>query len=188
MQGRSDSPLTDQGVRMTERLAQDIPPVSKVYASPLGRTLHTAEILFPEMEIETDARLAEINLGDWEGRLQADLDVEDAEQHANFWKAPHQFQPQTGEDFKAVERRAAECLRELAVRHEGESIALVSHTAVIRSLLFYIEKRPLSEFWHPPAVYPASLSEVHFEDGKFSIVRFADISHYDPEDQPFGAY
>jgi hypothetical protein len=59
--------------------------------------------------------------------------------------------------------------------------------AVASAMLFYIEQRPLSKFWQPPAVYPASVSEIHFEDGKFSIARFADSSHYDPEDQPSGA-
>ena len=188
MQGRTDSPLTEKGIRMTQRLARDFPEVGKVYASPLGRTRRTAEILFPDMPLAIDERLAEIDLGDWEGRLQADLDMEDTEQHANFWNAPHLFDLPSGETFSSVARRAIECLCELAERHSGETLALVSHTTVIRSMLFHIEQRPLSDFWHPPAVYPASVSEVYFEDGRFHIARFADISHYDPEDRPTGAY
>lgn len=130
----------------------------------------------------------EIDLGEWEGRLQAELDIDDAEQHSNFWKSPHRFAPQTGETFECVHRRAAACLHDLAARHDGESIALVSHTTVIRSMLFSIEERPLADFWNPPAVYPASVSEVHVEDGQFKIARFGDIAHYGPDSRPSGAY
>ena len=188
MQGRSDSPLSEKGIRMTERLAQKVPFADQIYASPLGRTLHTARLLFPRLEIRTDDRLREIDLGTWEGRLQADLDRDDPEQHAHFWNAPHLFQPSEGERFQDVEARSVECLHDLAAKHAGETIALVSHTTVIRSLLFYIEPRPLADFWNPPAVYPASISEVHVEDGQFRIARFADMGHYDPADIPTGAY
>ncbi|VGO15996.1 Phosphoserine phosphatase 1 [Pontiella desulfatans] len=188
MQGRSDSPLTEKGIRMAERLADGFPPVDAVYASPQGRARRTAEIIFGNREIQTDDRLREIDLGEWEGRLQAELDIDDAEQHSNFWKSPHRFAPQTGETFECVHRRAAACLHDLAARHDGESIALVSHTTVIRSMLFSIEERPLADFWNPPAVYPASVSEVHVEDGQFKIARFGDIAHYGPDSRPSGAY
>ncbi|MEN7973134.1 MAG: histidine phosphatase family protein [Verrucomicrobiota bacterium] len=188
MQGRMDSPLTDKGVRMAERLAMDFPKAGTVYSSPIGRAMQTARIIFGDREVRADNRLREINLGDWEGRLQADLDIEDAEEHSNFWKAPHLCQPPAGENFQHVEARSVECLRELAARHEGESIAIVSHTTVIRSMLFAVEPRPLSAFWSPPAIYPASLSEIDVVDGRFNIARFGDITHYDPQDQPTGAY
>jgi phosphoserine phosphatase len=188
MQGRSDSPLTEKGIRMTERLAKDFPTIGTVYASPLGRTMQTATILFQGLEINTDDRLKEIDLGDWEGRLQADLDREDPEQHSNFWKRPHRFICPGGENFEDIQARSIECLQDLARRHEGETIAIVSHTTILRTMLFSIEKRPLSEFWEPPAVYPASVSEIHVENGVFKVIRLGDISHYDPSDIPSGAY
>lgn len=188
MQGRMDSPLTEKGVRMTQRLAANVPVVDAIYASPLGRTMQTAHLLFGGREIRPDDRLREIDLGDWEGRLQADLDVEDADEHSNFWNAPHRFECPGGENFQCVERRSLDCLRELAAHHAGESIALVSHTTVIRSMLFSVEPRSLAEFWNPPAIYPASLSEVQVNDGEFRVIRFGDIGHYDPQDRPTGAY
>lgn len=188
MQGRADSPLTNKGVRMAERLAPQLPSIDTVYSSPLGRTMHTAKILFGERDIRTDDRLREIHMGDWEGRLQADLDIEDATQHANFWKSPHLFEPASGEDFHAVKSRSVECLREVAKQHTGESIALVSHTTIIRAMLFSIDSRPLSAFWNPPAIYPASISEVNIENDQFSIAHFGNIDHYEPADIPTGAY
>ena len=186
MQGRADSPLTALGVEAAEQLAPEVPPVSAVYASPSGRTMQTASILFGDQEIVRDDCLFEINLGDWEGRLQADLDVEDPEQHSNFWKAPHLFNKDGVETFADVAARASEFLREISERHAGETIAVVSHTTVIRSMLFSVELRELSEFWKPPAVYPASISEVQIVDGVARIVRFGCTAHH--EHSHSGAY
>lgn len=194
MQGRADSPLTALGVEAVEQLAPEIPSVCAVYSSPSGRTMQTAKILFPfdsaqggqGLEIICDDRLREINLGDWEGRLQADLDVEDPEQHSNFWNAPHLFKKDGAETFSEVAVRAADFFNEIAARHVGESIAVVSHTTVIRSMLFSIEPRDLSEFWNPPAVYPASISEVEVVDGIPRIVRFGCTAHH--EHSHSGAY
>lgn len=218
MQGKSDSPLTQNGIRMTENLAKIIPDVDVIYSSPLGRTLQTAKLLFGDRALRIDDRLQEIDLGEWEGRLQADLDIEETEQHTNFWKKPDRFQvvggiddpaadgagsaipptasdpaspmpaTYTGENFHDISKRSVECMIDLAAKHEGESIALVSHTTIIRAMLFHIEQRPLSDFWLPPAVYPASLSEVVFEGDRFEIKTFANIDHYDPEDRPQGMY
>lgn len=178
MQGRMDSPLTELGVDAAKQLASQIPAVGKIYSSPSGRTLHTARILFSGQNIISDDRLLEINLGDWEGRLQSELDVEDPEQHSRFWKSPHLFQKEGAETFQQVAFRSAECLQSIVKRHQGESVALVSHTTIIRSILFSIEHRDLSEFWNPPAIYPASLSEIEVVDGCFSIVRFGCTAHH----------
>lgn len=186
MQGRADSPLTALGVEAAEQLAPDVPPVSAVYASPSGRTMQTAKILFGDQEIIRADRLFEINLGDWEGRLQADLDIDDPERHSNFWKAPHLFQKEGAETFSDVAARASEFLREIVERHAGETVAVVSHTTVIRSMLFAIEPRELFEFWKPPAVYPASISEVEVVNGVSRIVRFGCTAHH--EHAHSGAY
>lgn len=141
--------------------------------------MQTANILFQGLEINCDDRLREIDLGDWEGRLQADLDLEDPEQHSNFWHAPHRFQKEGAETFLDVAKRGREFFKEMAARHPGESIAVVSHTTVIRSILFSIEPRELSAFWNPPAIYPASVSEVEIEQGVPRMIRFGCTAHHD---------
>jgi broad specificity phosphatase PhoE len=186
MQGRMDSPLTALGVDAARQLAPEIPEVGAVYASPSGRTLQTANILFGGQNIVCDDRLREIDLGDWEGRLQADLDVEDPEMHSNFWNAPHRYQKEGAETFTQVADRAVEFFKEISEHHEGEIIAVVSHTTVIRSILFSIEPRALADFWNPPAIYPASVSEVELIDGVPRIVRFGCTAHHEHEHD--GAY
>ena len=179
MQGRQDSPLTELGLEAAKQLTPELPTIGTIYSSPSGRTVQTANILFQGLEIFCDDRLREIHLGDWEGRLQADLDLEDPEMHSNFWNAPHRFQKEGAETFSDVAERAADFFQDITSRHLGETIAIVSHTTVIRSILFSIEPRPMSDFWHPPAIYPASVSEVDIVDGIPRIVRFGCTAHHD---------
>lgn len=187
MQGRQDSPLTVQGIEAVNQLIPQLPTIGTIYSSPSGRTMQTANILFPfdsaqgsqGVEIRCDDRLREIYLGNWEGRLQADLDLEDPEMHSNFWNAPHRFNKQGAETFWDVAERAVGFFQEITGRHPGETIAIVSHTTVIRSMLFSIEPRPMSDFWHPPAIYPASISEVDIIDGVPRILRFGCTAHHD---------
>lgn len=179
MQGRLDSPLTALGIEAARQLSLEIPEVGAIYSSPSGRTLQTANILFSGQQIVCDDRLREIDLGDWEGRLQADLDIEEPERHSHFWNTPHRYAKEGAETFTQVADRATGFFREIAKRHEGETLAVVSHTTVIRSILFSINPRDLSEFWNPPAIYPASVSEVEIINGVSRIIRFGCTAHHD---------
>jgi broad specificity phosphatase PhoE len=77
LQGRMDSPLTELGIEQARRMGgilkglADAPERWRVICSPLGRTLRTAEIVCETIglgcQIETDDRLMEIDVGDWEG-------------------------------------------------------------------------------------------------------------------------
>jgi probable phosphoglycerate mutase len=178
MQGRADSPLTALGIEAAEQLAPEVPSVSAVYASPSGRTMQTAKILFGDQSITPDDRLLEINLGDWEGQLQSYLDVEEPEQHSNFWNAPHLFNKEGAETFSDVAERAVDFFNEISERHQGETIAVVSHTTVIRSVLFSIRPRDFSKFWNSPAIYPASISEIQIVDGIPRIICFGCTAHH----------
>ena len=80
-QGREDSPLTPKGEAqaramgaMCARLGL-VPPAYDLVASPQPRAARTAELAFG-VRPQTDARLAEIDVGDWTGALSATLRAE----------------------------------------------------------------------------------------------------------------
>lgn len=81
IQGAKDSALTPLGVEQGRRLGRLLgslaPPDTRIIASPLGRTQHTARLIREEArlaaEIASDARLAEISLGEWDGMLKDDI-------------------------------------------------------------------------------------------------------------------
>jgi probable phosphoglycerate mutase len=186
MQGRMDSPLTALGIEAAQQLAPEIPQTSAIYSSPAGRTVATSQILFGSQEVICDDRLLEIDMGNWEGRFQVDLAVEEPSLHADFWDAPHRYSKEDAETIAQVAERAIDFFQEIAERHKGEAVAIVSHTVVIRSILFSIDRRELADFWKPPAIYPASLSEVEVVGGVFRIVRFGCNAHHNHDHS--GAY
>lgn len=183
MQGQKDSPLLQEGKEQLFSLADRLKgfSVDAVYASPLKRAWHTAEILFPGKDISEAESLKEIALGDWEGRSYAAVHDKELPDHENFWEKPHLFQARPGgESIEDVQKRACSWLSSLIRKHkDNETLALVSHTVVIKSILLYYEKRPLETFWQPPVVFPGSFSQLSFKDGAFQAIElYGDISHY----------
>src|SRR5216110_3741356 len=68
--GATDVALSDEGREQTRRLAQRLrgEKIAAVYASPLGRTVETAQILAAphKLEVQTRDGFREISHGRWE--------------------------------------------------------------------------------------------------------------------------
>lgn len=77
LQGQLDSPLTPQGIADAHRQAALIGPILShhpdIYVSPLGRTIHTADIALAGAPYQCDDRLMELHAGTWQGRLRTEL-------------------------------------------------------------------------------------------------------------------
>ncbi|MDB5393503.1 MAG: fructose-2,6-bisphosphatase, partial [Rhodospirillales bacterium] len=77
LQGQRDSTLTELGVQQARRMGNHLKPLVDdherwiIIASPLGRTVRTAEIIRETIglksEITLDPRIQEVHVGDWEG-------------------------------------------------------------------------------------------------------------------------
>ena len=77
LQGQRDSALTELGQEQACRMGNHLKPLVDdherwtITASPLGRTVRTAEIIRKTLgltcEITLDPRIQEVNCGDWEG-------------------------------------------------------------------------------------------------------------------------
>src|SRR5215467_7383911 len=78
-QGCQDVPLSELGLRQAEALAAAVRPraVAAVYASPLERARHTAEVAAKATgaTVVVVDDLRELSLGDWEGRTVDEIRV-----------------------------------------------------------------------------------------------------------------
>ncbi|MFU1476700.1 histidine phosphatase family protein [Roseovarius sp. C7] len=114
IQGRLDSPLTTRGVAQAHAqarlMAGIIPEVlhagGGLFVSPQGRAQATARIALAGYDITTDARLAEIDTGDWEGQLRSEV-VGGQDGLAAYAAAPG------GEGYAGLSGRVTEFLAEL---------------------------------------------------------------------------
>jgi alpha-ribazole phosphatase len=119
------------------RLRPLLPNDTRIIASPLRRTRRLAEALHAQPSL--DARLMEINFGDWEGKAWADIDRE----LIDAWAADVlHFVPPGGESVAMLQARAIECVKGI----DGQRVALVTHGGIIRALLGYWAQLPVEEW------------------------------------------
>ena len=164
LQGRTEVPLNDAGREQARALAGALEAERAVsgraLVSPLGRARDTAAILeslLPALSFEVEPRLVELDLGDWEGRLESDL-AADARYQA-FRSDPLRNPAPGGEGAIDVARRVAPLLDSIAAEDPGaERILLLGHqftNAVIQCLA---TGRPLDQVrsaFQPPGTIRA---------------------------------
>src|SRR5712691_2479872 len=152
-QGQQDSPLTERGQEQARRLGQRLAaePVAAVYSSDLGRTLRTAEqVALPHaLSVRPHPGLREIDTGAWTGlgrtevralpEWSASMDV--------YRNRPWEHRMPEGEAVAEVQARALEALREIAPKHAGQTIAVISHHLVVETIIAYALGQSLEELW-----------------------------------------
>ncbi len=179
MQGMdAHTPLTwegcEQALRMGEALRSHVsdPASLRLVASPSGRTLQTLALVVAEINADwhshqTDARLREIDVGEWEGQYYHALfpdpsKLMDAEHKLFKIAAPG------GEDYVAVAARLQMWLGE---QDFASDMLVISHgmtARVLRGLLLGLPD--LASFGAPVAPSLAQGSMVMIRDGVEQLV------------------
>jgi glucosyl-3-phosphoglycerate phosphatase len=131
-QGQADIALDEvghqQAVRAAEVLAAYQP--SGLYSSDLSRSYQTAEVLARRtgLEIITDKRLREINVGSWEGLFGKEIREADPELARRLWAGEDVRRSPTGESPSEVAERMAEALTEIAgAAADHSTVVIVTH-------------------------------------------------------------
>ena len=164
IQGRTDIPLNDTGRAQAVTTGQLLArrDWDGLFSSPLARAAETARIIGGEIGIDSVQLIpdvAERNYGDAEG-----LDYDQIER-----MFPGDTMVPGRETHQAVADRVLPALMEVALAHGGESLIVVTHGGVIRSVLNVVE----------PGVAHGRISNgsIHsFElvDGALELVTFDD--------------
>jgi probable phosphoglycerate mutase len=187
IQGHADNPLNalgrSQALGLREALAH-LEPV-RVYASTSLRARETAELAFGHLGVEFVPMeyLREIYLADWEGFLYQEIEQTHPDDVHAFRQAPHRFDYPGAETFAQLQARGLLALEEIMAReHGGGDVVVVSHGAMIRTLLSHYLDRPLSRLWEPPRMHNCAHSILQVRaDGPPRVVQYADLT------QGFGA-
>jgi broad specificity phosphatase PhoE len=182
--GTTDVKLSDEGREQTRRLAERLSQekIAAVYASPLSRTLETAQILAAPHDLEVQPRngLREISHGHWEQMTRHEVEEKFPDEAAEWEKDPYTFAPKGGESGLAVTARALPALIDLVREHPGENILVVSHKATIRLLLSSLLGFDPRRYRDNLDQKPAALNIVDFRDAtRARLTLFNDTSHYD---------
>ncbi|MBQ6464672.1 MAG: GNAT family N-acetyltransferase [Oscillospiraceae bacterium] len=183
MQGHYDGAVTPLGLRQAELLGERFRgvPFDALYSSDLSRARLTAEALQPScpLPLRTDPRLREIHVGRWEARFFGDLQHEEPESIAHYLLRPGDWQMDGAETYRDVAERVAAAMEEIARRHEGQRVAVVSHGVAIRCLLARLLDLDVNEPDRLPIALNTAVSRLLYENGRWSADYLNDASHLD---------
>jgi broad specificity phosphatase PhoE len=176
----SDTPLSENGKKQAEGLALKLKSekIQAIYASPLSRALHTAQAIarYHHLEVQTDPRLKEINVGNLEGVLAAELKsrfdeyVCRPDHNHNLPRLPG------GESLADVQERAWETLKLFMDSHTEGTIVVVTHYFVIMSIICKVLNLPLQEMIHL-RLMTGTISTFILENGVARLELFNDSCH-----------
>ncbi len=189
-QGQYNALITPLGRSQIALLAERFreTPIDALYSSDLIRTQSTASAILkyhPELTIQTDPRLREINVGVWEDVPWGNLSRDWPEQMELFARDPERYQVPGSEHFGAVVERMVTVLTELAEKHDGQTIAAFSHGMAIRALLCHLMGLSSEQVIQVPHGDNTAVHLLHYENGKFTIEYYNDNRHLTDEASTF---
>ena len=166
--GQRDIPLNPDGVAQARAAAAALAPlqIGEIISSPALRAIQTAEIIADQFhaDITRDPRLSEVKIGKWEGMTyeEASATVEYQRLAAN----PLTERLPGGEDLVQVRDRAIGAV-EQALRDApaGESLAIISHASILRTILAHYLGIPVAHFFRL-RIAPGSISVLSFRDDR----------------------
>lgn len=147
---QEDPVLTADGHQQAQAAATVLQqePVDVIYASPMQRTLMTAEPIVKAcgVPMHTDERLKERPFGQWDGLYFDEIQRDFPEEFLAWKRDPVSFVPQGGEPITDHQQRITGAVQEIIDRHPGELIVIVMHVGPIRMCVTASMKMPLSAY------------------------------------------
>ena len=159
IQGSTDTDLNENGRMQAVRLARQLETnrirPERIFTSPLKRACQTARIVSEKLNTECIVRdgLEEINFGLWEGLTWTQVEDQYPEEFTAWYENRRYQKTPMGESYQDLLDRLLPSLRSL-VEEETEaagpgspshSIVLVTHSAVIMSLMAYLNNTPFNQ-------------------------------------------
>jgi probable phosphoglycerate mutase len=171
--------LNDEGKAQAEALGKRLAdaPIQHLYASPLERTMETAEAIrqfHPHLQIKHKEGIGEVRYGDWEGLEISRLTTR------KMWRVVQEYPSRAyfpnGETMRGVQIRAVNAIEDLAAAHPHQMIAVVSHADLIKMVLAHFLGMHLDAFQRI-VISPASISTLMLSYGRPYIATMNDMAH-----------
>lgn len=138
-QGHGDPPLSELGQAQAQSCAEQLvgESVDVLVCSDLQRTRQTAAAIGRTLDLEVipNARLRELDVGDWTGLTRAEIVDREPDLLQRFESGDPDIRPGGGETRREIRSRVRAIIEELAVEHAGRRIVLVVHSGVIKALV-----------------------------------------------------
>ncbi len=130
--GITDIPLNATGQRQARMAGTALTGegISKIYCSPLQRSIETARIIGAALDLDPviDERLYELDFGRWEGLTRHEIESKYPSEWEAWMNDPG-FAPagDTGNTGAEVTVRYGSFMRDIEAVHQGESVVVIGH-------------------------------------------------------------
>ncbi len=182
-QGHFDSQLTEKGIAQAAALAERLKreKFSALYSSDLGRAVQTAATIAAVTghAVVRDPRLRERHLGIFQGLNGEEIKQKFPEQYRLHRSLGPDYVIPGGESTRQQLERNIDYLNQLAEKHRGEQIVVVTHGGVVSGFFRHTLSIPLDaprrfEFVN------AGLNVFAQEDNNWMLLTWGDVSHLAP--------
>jgi broad specificity phosphatase PhoE len=180
--GQADAPLNETGLRQAAALefALASEKIAVIYASPLRRTMATAEaIAGPHgLSVTADGRLIEMDIGELEGMTGAEMVKQHPDLMENWGgaKGPTYRMPGSEDRLVDVQARARAAIEEMLAGHPDETVVAVTHNFVILGTLAWLIGIELADFGRLRQSV-AAISRLELRPGHAQVISLNDTCH-----------
>jgi probable phosphoglycerate mutase len=168
-----------QAKALAQRLGRE--SFTALYSSDLGRAVQTAQEIskVTRHEIVTDSRLRERHLGIFQGLNAEELTEKYPAERRQFRTMGPDYVIPGGESMRQQVERNVGYLNELAAKHQGEQIVVVTHGGVVSGFFRHTLEISLAaprrfEFVN------AGLNVFAREEENWMLLTWGDVSHLAP--------
>ncbi|EKY29671.1 histidine phosphatase family protein [Clostridium celatum] len=188
LQGRGNSPLTEDGIERAKELRDRIKGmnIDVIYSSPIERALNTANIIKGDKNIEviTDDGLMEMCFGDYEGRRTDEVMKENPSWDIGLiMKGNTILSAPNGENLAEVRDRVSKTMDRIIEENRGKTILIVAHGITLKALMYYFKDDEVND----EVMGQATLTKINIdENNNFHIEYKNDNSHFTVKEQKLG--
>lgn len=188
LQGRGNSPLTEEGIERAKELRDRIKNIhiDIIYSSPIERALNTANIIKGDKDIEvvTDDGLMEMCFGDYEGRITDEIMKENPSWNIDLiMKGDTKLSAPNGENLAEVRDRVSKAMDRIIEENKGKTILIVAHGITLKALMYYFKDEEVN----CEVMGQATLTKIKItENNDFNIEFKNDNSHFTVKEQKLG--
>lgn len=155
-------------------------PLDVCISSPLQRSYQTCKFCadLHQLPVATDARLTEINHGDWEGVLAPDIAARYPQEFEQWHTAPHlvQMPGKGGECLEDVRRRVRAAFDEYAQQYEGKTVLVAAHDAVNKAIICDLLGLGMDHFWQIKQDNTC-INVMEYNEGTWRLVLLNSVNH-----------
>ena len=188
LQGRGNSPLTEDGIERAKELRDRIKDIKLdvIYSSPIERALTTANIIKGDKSVEvvTDDGLMEMCFGDYEGKITDEVMKENPNWDISLiMKGNTELAAPNGENLEEVRDRVANAMDRIIEENRGKTILIVAHGITLKAIMYYFKDEEVNS----EVMGQATLTKVNVDENNRFYIEFKnDNSHFSIKEQKLG--